>query len=104
MISADRADRIGAGIMAIGFASDLASLVVVGCQSLFWLRKGYWPRLSVLDTWVWAGFDYPQSTGWFGMDKLVGWTLDSPLSACLFWGGLAIVGAGVVFAVGLRER
>lgn len=99
----NRADQIGGGIIAVGIAGVFASFAVVSWQSILWLRQGDWPRITILDVWHWAGLAYPDSTGWFGVDKMIGWTLDSSLSAALLWGGLAVGMAGIVCAVALKS-
>jgi hypothetical protein len=63
---------------------------IIAWQSYMWLRWGYWPPLSIHDAWFWAGLGFP-STGWMGVDKLIDWTFDGPLSLIAFLSGLAIV-------------
>jgi hypothetical protein len=94
MIDDRRAEKIGAAIMFPGAISVVGALAVMVWQSVFWLRMGYWPQITILDAWRWAGLAYPQLTGWAGIDKLIGWALNSTLSSGLFWFGLALGGLG----------
>jgi hypothetical protein len=95
-------ERAGAILITIGVFVIFACPAIIAWQSCMWLRWGYWPPLSIHDAWFWAGLGFP-STGWMGVDKLIDWTFDGPLSLIAFLSGLAIVWLGL-FCEAFRSK
>jgi hypothetical protein len=79
------------GLVTIGMVMLLACPGIIGWQCYSWLKWGYWTPISILDAWQQVGLKQP-STGWIGFNKLLAWTLDSPLSL-----GLPITGAAIMW-------
>jgi hypothetical protein len=71
------------GLITIGMVMLLACPGIIGWQCYSWLKWGYWTPISILDAWQQVGLKQP-STGWIGFNKLLAWTLDSPLSLANF--------------------
>jgi hypothetical protein len=89
-------------VIYAGAGGIFACPAIIAWQSYSWLRLGYWPALTVDDAWIWAGMYAPPQTGWLGIDKIIGWIFESPLSLSAFIGGVALLWAGIFFA-GLPE-
>jgi hypothetical protein len=52
---------------------------VLGLQALEWIGTGQWPSLPTSVVVAWTGLDYPE-LNLFGLQKMVDWLLDVPLS------------------------
>jgi hypothetical protein len=65
-----------------------ASALIVVVQAFLWLRTGDWPSLSIRDA-LEALEIHPVPISWVGLQRIVDWLWELPLSGVLF--ALAIV-------------
>lgn len=74
---------------AFGFISGVGVLIY---QLYLWLKLGEWVSMPLSTLLVWLGFDYSSITNiaWVGVQKLVVWCLDLPLSIAAIMLGFAI--------------
>ena len=66
---------------------------IVGYQCVRWLQDGHWLPIVIRDGFHWNGI-FIRSTGWVGVDKIIGWLVDFPLSFAPLLFGIGFVGAG----------
>jgi hypothetical protein len=65
-------------------------LGVFGYQCFHWLKFGHWIPLTIADGLGWAGL-HVQSSGWLGLDEIIWWFVDLPLSAIPLVAGLGFL-------------
>ena len=93
----ERADAVGAGIMAIGACAIIGSPAIVLWQAFQWLKYGIWSDVLIRDACQWAGLEvWP--TEWLGVNRIINWILDEPLWLGLLSVGLLIAWSGIGIA------
>ena len=94
MIGTSRArqNEIGGWVGLLGTVGFLFGVGVFIYQMYLWLRLGQWVPMPLSTVLVWFGFDYSSTThiAWMGVQKLVVWGLDLPLSVMSILTGFAI--------------
>jgi hypothetical protein len=81
-------------VIVVGLLVFLCGIGFLGVDCLNWLRTGDWSATSIWTAWIWIGGPYP-IIEWRGVQKIVLWLMDLPLSAVLILAGLLIMwGAG----------
>jgi len=83
-------DGLGTIVASIGSLVILGGACTFGYQCFRLVREGSWPSFEVKDVWIWASLSAPQIQG-HGMQKIVEWFLDWPLSVALLVAGLLII-------------
>jgi hypothetical protein len=88
------------GIIAIaGYLIALMGVLILGFQIILWMRNGYWTPFSARQAVsVFAGGDpipYP-ALSWRGIEKVVVWLLDAPLSVSLWVDGWIVIVVGLI--------
>lgn len=53
-------------------------------QAYEWLKDGYWTPLPVSKMFLYFDWPFPVITQWRGVQKILDWLLDIPLSAAVF--------------------
>ena len=61
----------------------LPSLAVLGWQAYSWLRTGHWTALPIAKAFEYLEWPIPATT-WGGLQKIIDWIFDIPLSLTLF--------------------
>ena len=92
--------RFWVAVAALGFLIGLLGPLVVGFQGIHWFREGYWPPVNIRDGL--SVFNHWQPIRnpfweWQGVQKLIVWVLDVPLSI-----GLIVLGC-TIGALGLHS-
>lgn len=76
---------------ALAVCSVLASpLVILGWQSLHWLRFGVWEPWPVWRAIQHVGWRFPE-TEWAGVQRILWWLLDLPLALAIPLMGVALL-------------
>jgi hypothetical protein len=87
-----RQNEVEGWVGLIGAFGFLAGVGVFLYQIYLWLKLGQWVSMPLSTMIVWLGFDFSSVTNitWIGIQKLVVWSLDLPLSIVSIIAGLAI--------------
>jgi hypothetical protein len=83
--------------MLVGVMVMIAGILIFGYQIIIWLLRGNWFAYSTREFWF--NFYLPTATtGWDGIDKIISWISEFPLSVVTFLFGLGIFLMGVIAA------
>jgi hypothetical protein len=90
--SRTRQNEIEGWVGLVGAFGLIAGFAVFLYQLYLWLKLGQWISMPLSTVFQWLGFDYSSVTdfAWIGVQKLVVWSLDLPLSAMSIVAGFAI--------------
>jgi hypothetical protein len=83
----------------IGLLIIFYGIGVFGYQVIGWLRDGFWTPFELRTEWEWlwavVGMRAPQPQfSWLGIQKIVSWLLQAPLSLAIIIQGIAVYGFG----------
>lgn len=85
----ERRDHVPTIVAIAGLLVVLAGIAVLGMQCLGWLREGEWTAFPV------SGLAGPPPQGdWLGLNAIVGWVYELPLSLALVVIGVAVALTG----------
>ena len=73
--------KLGRLLKAAATFVGLVGVIIIGFQSFWWFRDGYWSPKSVLDLWFWLGNSYTPPRG--DNARIALWLLDLPVGASL---------------------
>lgn len=72
-------------IFQIALAFYLAWGAIFSYQCLIWLQTAVWQSIIIWDGFRWLGLGpHPNSSGWLGVDEIVTWAINLPLSLIPF--------------------
>jgi hypothetical protein len=107
MKSTNAGQLLGIAIAIAGFLLISAGFVTLGYQCVLWLQHGYWIPLAMREAKsIFDGsapFNDPTFI-WLGVQKIVAWILDVPLSAGLIVLGFCSVVTGFLRANAANDR
>jgi hypothetical protein len=100
-----RAMALGIGVVPFlaGAFLIVAGLVVIFRQATGWLRTGNWSPLEFRLAWQTIGGTEPDLPGLRGVQKILVWCLDQPLSVSLAVCGATIIIVGVIALMKIDE-
>jgi hypothetical protein len=81
----------------LGSLGFVAAICLLGYQTFLWLKEGQWTPMPISSIFGILGFDYYSviDVSWAGVQKILIWLLDLPLSL-----GLIVFGCVVGVVVG----
>jgi hypothetical protein len=82
----------------------LGALIVIWNQIVGWLQTGEWSPLEFRAAWHAVGGTEPDLPGLRGVQKILVWFLDQPLSVSLAAYGAILVALGLVVVVRIEDR
>lgn len=99
---------LSVGILAVPFlvgcAMTLVGFIVIWRQILGWLQIGNWSPMEFRAAWHAVGGTEPDLPGLRGLQKILVWFLDQPLSVSLaVYDAIAIV-LGLVIVIKVEDR
>lgn len=96
------------GILAVpllgGFAMMLAGFIVVVRQVAWWLQAGNWPPMEFRTAWHVVGGTEPDFPGLRGLQRVLVWFLDQPLSVSLAVYGAIIIVLVLMILIKIEDR
>jgi hypothetical protein len=96
------------GVLAVPFlgggAMISAGLIVVLRQIVGWLYTGNWPPMEFRAAWHAVGGTEPDLPGLRGVQKILAWFLDQPLSVSLAVYGAIVIVLGLVIMIKVEGR
>ena len=96
--ASDIQSSLGGLVAAAGGLTVVAAPLLLGYQGLLWLQSGHWTPIALREAVsIFNGSPpIPDPTiSWRGVQQIVGWLLDAPLSLSLWFLGFGLVAVGV---------
>jgi hypothetical protein len=76
--------------------------IILCWQALFWLKNGHWYPISLTTAFTYMQWDYPY-TQWQGVQQIIDYFFDLPLSAITSISGILLFAGGLMFVDSLDQ-
>lgn len=71
----------------------IVTLCIIIYEAYVWLKMGVWPDIPLSTTLYYLNLSYPR-VEWLGIQKIIDWLLNGPISAWSFFVGLLLIFIG----------
>jgi hypothetical protein len=98
MKAADIQSLLGGLVIGAGVLIVFAAPLLLGYQCILWLQNGYWTPIAFREAISIFGGTSPipdPAISWQGLQKVVVWLLDAPLSFALWVFGSGFTAVGI---------
>lgn len=101
-ISTTKQDDIEGWVGLFGALGFFAGFGVLAYQIYLWLKLGQWTPMPLWTLLEWADYDFSSlnNIDWLGIQKIIAWVLDLPLSLSMVVIGF-VLGGMVGYLVGI---
>src|SRR5262245_34620645 len=81
-------------LVLLGWVFSALASCALSYQVMFWLKYGDWLPLDLLRFWNWIG-DWVPYSSWVGIDRIIFWFLEIPLTISLILLGFVCILLGI---------